>query len=74
MESGSQWGEVFASANEKNVGLVGNNLKSVSVRGYLSNGGYGLLSAKYGLGADIVLEITLVTANGETVVANECQN
>lgn len=54
--------------------MVGGNFKSVSVGGYLSNGGHGLLSAKYGLGADMVLEITLVTANGEAIVANECQN
>lgn len=72
--SGSQWGDIFASANARNVGMVGGNFKSVSVGGYLSNGGHGLLSAKYGLGADMVLEITLVTANGEAIIANECQN
>lgn len=72
--SGSQWGEVFASAKEKNVGLVGGAFSTVSVGGHISGGGHGLLSAKYGLAADNVLEITLVNANGEAIVANECQN
>ncbi|KAE9983863.1 hypothetical protein BLS_003521 [Venturia inaequalis] len=72
--SGSQWGEVFASAKDRNIGLVGGNFKSVSVGGHISGGGHGLLSAKYGLAADNVLEITLVNANGEAIIANECQN
>lgn len=72
--SGSQWGEIFASAKEKNIGPVGGNFKSVSVGGYVSGGGHGLLSAKYGLAADNVLEITLVNVGGEAIVAYECQN
>ncbi|TID15255.1 FAD-binding domain-containing protein [Venturia nashicola] len=72
--SGSQWGEVFDAAQGRNIGLVGGNFKSVSVGGHISGGGHGLLSAKYGLAADNVLEITLVNANGEAIIANECQN
>jgi FAD/FMN-containing dehydrogenase len=72
--SGSQWGEIFSAAGARGVGMVGGNFRSVSVGGYLSNGGHGLLSAKYGLGADMVLEIELVTADGEIITANECQN
>lgn len=71
--SGSQWGEIFALANEKNIGLVGGNFKSVSVEGHVSGGGHGLLSAKYGLAADNVLEITLVNANGEAIVATSAR-
>jgi FAD/FMN-containing dehydrogenase len=72
--AGSQWNEIFASARAKDVGLVGGAFGSVSVGGYISNGGHGSLSAKYGLGADMVLEIELVTAAGDIITANECQN
>jgi hypothetical protein len=54
--------------------LVGGAFGTVSVGGYISNGGHGGLSAKYGLGADQVLEIDLVTPQGEIITANECQN
>jgi FAD/FMN-containing dehydrogenase len=32
------------------------------------------LSSTYGLGADQVLEIEMVTPSGEVLVVNECQN
>jgi FAD/FMN-containing dehydrogenase len=72
--SGSQWRDIYRSANVKGVSLVGGKFESVSVGGFLANGGHGLLSAKYGLGADMVLEIELVNAEGEYITANECQN
>jgi FAD/FMN-containing dehydrogenase len=54
--------------------LVAGASKTVSLGGFLSNGGHGALSAKFGLGADMVLEIEAVTADGRIVKANECQN
>jgi FAD/FMN-containing dehydrogenase len=74
--AGSQWAEIYAAAKAKDqsLGLVGGAFGSVSVGGYISNGGHGGLSAKYGLGADMVLQIELVTAEGEILTANECQN
>lgn len=74
--AGSQWGEIYAAvkAKDPSLGVVGGAYNSVSAGGYLSNGGHGALSAKYGLGADMVLQIELVTAEGEIITANECQN
>jgi FAD/FMN-containing dehydrogenase len=74
--AGNQWDEIYAAAKAKDptLGIVGGAFGSVSVGGYISNGGHGVLSAKYGLGADMVLQIELVTASGETITANECQN
>jgi len=54
--------------------LVSGASRTVSIGGFLSNGGHGSLSAKYGLGADMVLEIEGVTADGKLFKANECQN
>jgi FAD/FMN-containing dehydrogenase len=72
--SGSQWGEISSAANGRSVIVVGGASRSVSVGGFLSNGGHGSLSAKFGLGADMVAEIELVTADGRIIKANECQN
>jgi FAD/FMN-containing dehydrogenase len=54
--------------------VVAGASKTVSVGGFFSNGGHGALSAKYGLGADMIAEIELVTADGRLIKANECQN
>ncbi|KAF2405056.1 FAD-binding domain-containing protein [Trichodelitschia bisporula] len=73
--AGSLWSEIYASARAKgNVNVVGGYRGSVSVGGYIGNGGHGELSAKYGMAADMVLEIDLVTPSGEIITANECQN
>jgi FAD/FMN-containing dehydrogenase len=72
--SGMQWQDINPAAEAKGVSLVGGAFKSVSVGGFLSNGGHGAMSAKYGLGADMVLEIELINAAGEQITANECQN
>jgi hypothetical protein len=72
--SGTQWRDIYKSATNKGVSFVGGKFESVSVGGFLANGGHGLLSAKYGLGADMVLQIELVNADGEYITANECQN
>jgi hypothetical protein len=54
--------------------VVSGAFATVSLGGFISNGGHGALSAKYGLGADQVYEIDLVTPMGEIITANECQN
>lgn len=72
--SGSQWRDLYRSATRRGLDLVGGRFESVSVGGFLANGGHGVLSAKYGLGADMVLEIELVNADGQIITANECQN
>ena len=57
-----------------NQTVVGGGAYSVGVGGYLTGGGHSILSARYGLAADQVLEIELVTPQGRILVANECQN
>jgi hypothetical protein len=72
--SGTQFQQLKQEAASRKVMVVAGAFATVSVGGYISNGGHGELSAKYGLGADQVLEIELVNANGEIITANECQN
>ena len=53
---------------------VSGNSNTVSVGGYITGGGHGVHSGQYGLAADNVLEVELVTPGGEILTANECQN
>lgn len=54
--------------------VVGGQSKTVGVGGYLTGGGHSALAPRHGLAADQVLEMEVVTPNGEHMVANECQN
>jgi FAD/FMN-containing dehydrogenase len=72
--AGHVWGEVYAEGRRRGLSVVGGYSDTVGVAGFLSNGGHGEMSAKYGFGADMVLQIELVTAAGQHITANECQN
>lgn len=71
---GSQLGAIYEKLDKINQTIVGGNSKSVSVGGYLTGGGHSILGPRYGLGADHVLELEVVTPMGDIVIANECQN
>jgi FAD/FMN-containing dehydrogenase len=44
--SGGQWRDLNAAAKERNVALVSGEFDTVSVGGFLANGGHGGLSSK----------------------------
>ncbi|KAF2795411.1 FAD binding domain-containing protein [Melanomma pulvis-pyrius CBS 109.77] len=46
----------------------------VGLIGWLTGGGHGTLSSTYGMGADNLLEATIVTPNGKVLLANPCHN
>ncbi|KAK3943095.1 6-hydroxy-D-nicotine oxidase [Diplogelasinospora grovesii] len=71
---GTQMIELYSALAALNQTVVGGGGRTVSVGGYLTGGGHSLLSARYGLAADQVLEMEVVTPTGEIVTANECQN
>ena len=65
VEAGALWRDVTGPASEAGLaGLAGAAL-GVSVVGYTLGGGLGWLSRKYGLAANSVLAIELVTADGQ---------
>lgn len=74
VESGAQWAQLYAQSGARKLMLVGGASISVGVGGYLTGGGHGPLSSLYGLGADNVLEMEVVTPDAKLIVANECQN
>ncbi|KAK7962383.1 FAD binding domain-containing protein [Apiospora aurea] len=71
---GTQTGAVYEELARINQTVVGGASKKVAVGGYLTGGGHSILAPRYGLGADQVLEMEVVTPMGNIVVANECQN
>lgn len=44
------------------------------VGGWLQGGGHGALTPRYGLGVDNVVEVEVVTVDGQVRTANLCQN
>ena len=71
---GNQMDEIYKALDAVNRTAVGGLAKTVSVGGYITGGGHSLLSARYGLAADQVLEMEIVTSTGEVLTLNECQN
>ncbi|KXJ94189.1 hypothetical protein Micbo1qcDRAFT_187915 [Microdochium bolleyi] len=71
---GTQMSVLYAGLDRLGLTIVGGGSKSVGVGGYVTGGGHSLLAPRHGLAADQVLEMQVVTADGDLVVANECQN
>jgi FAD/FMN-containing dehydrogenase len=66
--------ELYSAAADRNFMIVGGTSTTVSVGGYLTGGGHSALSPLFGMGADNVIQFEIVTADGQLLVANECQN
>lgn len=72
--AGEPFGNIYTKAATLNQTVVGPTPATVGIGGYLTGGGHSPLSALYGLGSDQVLELNVVTASGEQLTVNECQN
>lgn len=59
----------------ENLTLVGGADPDVGIGGWTGGGGHSPVSAMFGLGADNVIEMQVVTADGEFKVLNgECED
>jgi FAD/FMN-containing dehydrogenase len=72
--SGTQMLELDEQASLRNLTIVGGGAGSVGVGGYLTGGGHSAISLQFGLATDQVVEMEVVTAGGNIVTANACQN
>jgi FAD/FMN-containing dehydrogenase len=72
--AGTLMGELNAAAALKNLTIISGGQRTVGYGGYMTGGGHGALGATYGMAADQVLELEVVTPSGEIVIANECKN
>lgn len=66
--------EVQNELSKHNASIVTSAFPNVGFIGWLTGGGYGMLSQTYGMGADNLLEAYVVTPNGRSLLTNPCEN
>ncbi|KAF9738247.1 hypothetical protein PMIN04_001604 [Paraphaeosphaeria minitans] len=72
---GVQAFEIYKAAHEKGHSVVGGEGETVGIfGGYIQGGGHSPLTSLYGTGADQVLSMEVVTADGDYVTANSTSN
>jgi hypothetical protein len=69
--SGQQWGNVYDAAAKLGKVVIGGADGSVGLGGHIQGGGYGPRSSVYGLAPDQVLQVSIVTTQGDILVAND---
>jgi FAD/FMN-containing dehydrogenase len=66
-QGGVIWGELNDAAAEHGLAVTGGAVSGTGIAGYTLGGGLGWLMAKYGLAADNLLAVELVTAEGDVL-------
>jgi FAD/FMN-containing dehydrogenase len=73
--AGTRWLEAYQAATKHGRYVQGGGCTSVGVAGgFTQGGGFGSFSKRFGTAAGSVLEIEVVTADGEILVANEARH
>ncbi|KAL2818747.1 hypothetical protein BDW59DRAFT_181875 [Aspergillus cavernicola] len=71
LQAGEQWFDVYQAAAKQGVLVVGGSARTVGAAGgYLLGGGHSPFAHYYGLAADNLLEMSIVSADGEHHVIN----
>ncbi|KAF2170463.1 hypothetical protein M409DRAFT_51502 [Zasmidium cellare ATCC 36951] len=70
LEAGMVWGDVYKEMAKANLTVIGGADPHVGIGGWVQGAGHGPLSSLYGLGADQVWEMEVVTADGQYRVIN----
>ena len=66
-EGGALWAELNDAAGAHGLAVTGGAISTTGIGGYTLGGGLGWLMAKYGLAADNLVGVELVTAGGEVL-------
>ena len=72
--AGTTWGEFNYEMNVYGLHTPGGGCSTVGMTGFTLGGGYGYTSIQWGMACDNLLEITLVNASGDIIVANSNQH
>ena len=67
IEAGARWKDVYRETGSRYL-VVGGLCPTVGVSGFTLGGGYSMLSRYLGLAIDSLLSVTMVTANGSSVL------
>jgi FAD/FMN-containing dehydrogenase len=73
-EGGLSWAELNDAAAEHGLAVTGGAISSTGIAGLTLGGGLGWLMAKFGLAADSVLAVELVTAAGDVLDVTEASD
>jgi FAD/FMN-containing dehydrogenase len=73
--AGTRWLEAYVAATERGRYAQGGGCTSVGAAGgFTQGGGFGSFSKRFGTAAGNVLEVEVVTAGGEILLANEAEH
>jgi hypothetical protein len=72
--AGIQMGEINQIANASGLTVVSGGQHGVSYGGFGSGGGHSALGPTFGMAADNILELEIVSPSGDVLTVNECQN
>lgn len=72
--AGASWGKINAMLDIYQLHVPGGGCSSVGVAGYMQGGGYGFTARQLGMNCDSVLEVVVMLADGNIVVANDKKN
>ncbi|KAI1453540.1 FAD-binding domain-containing protein [Annulohypoxylon moriforme] len=72
--AGIQGSDLYPFLEENNVVAVSGTNSDVGVVGWATGGGHGFLTGEYGMGADNIIEATIVTPTGDLITASSCLN
>ena len=72
--AGHRWREVYEKVAQFNLTIVGGGDNNVGVGGWYLNGGHSPVSSIYGLGADQILSLEVVTADGQLLTVDEASH
>lgn len=67
IQGGALWGNVYRTLVDEGEGIMvnGGRCPSVGVSGFILGGGIGPFSRSYGMAVDNLIEVSIVTADGE---------
>ncbi|KAG8843252.1 hypothetical protein FRB96_004218 [Tulasnella sp. 330] len=73
LQAGAVWKEVYEQLKNEHIAhvVVGGQCPTVGVASFTLGGGLSPFSRSYGLGVDNLVEMTVVTADGEVVTLND---
>jgi FAD/FMN-containing dehydrogenase len=71
VQGGATWADLNTAAGEHGLAVTGGLISTTGVAGYTLGGGLGWLMSKYGLAADNLESVELVTASGDVLQVDD---